>query len=205
MHKLKMEVKRNPGRPRSFDPDEALAHAMRVFWANGYGNTTFKMLEDATGMHAQSLRYVFGDKHSLFLAVLRHYSKTRVDRVVQCLNDRQRTAFAAIQSALALWLEDADREIDQGCLMVNTTGELGREDRAIAEIIEQADRKLVAAFSEAIRAAQKSGEISTYADPKALARMIVTLGDGAMLHSRAKGSSRSAKLAFGALTSMLAR
>lgn len=200
-----MEPKRYPGRPRSFDPEEALAQAMRVFWANGYGNTTFKMLEEATGMHAQSLRYVFGDKHSFFLAVLQHYSKSRVDRVVQCLKDRKRTAFAAIESALALWLEDAGREVDQGCLMVNTTGELGREDRAIAKVIEQADRKLVAAFFEAIVAAQKSGEISTKADAKALARMIVTLGDGAMLHSRAKGSAGSAKLAFGALTSILAR
>ena len=200
-----MDLKRSPGRPRSFVPDEALAQAMRVFWANGYGNTTFKMLEKATGMHAQSLRYVFGDKHSFFLAVLRHYSKTRVDRVVQCLSARHRTAFAAIQSAFALWLEDAGRDVEQGCLMVNTTGELGREDRAIAEVIEQADRKLVAAFSEAIVAAQKSGEISDKTDPKALARMIVTLGDGAMLHSRARGSNRSAKLAFGALTSILAR
>lgn len=200
-----MEAKRNPGRPRSFDPEEALAGAMKVFWTNGYRSTTFKMLEESSGIHAQSLRYVFGDKHSLFLAVLRHYSKLRVDRVVQCLNDRQRPAFVTIQSALALWLEDASRDVGQGCLMVNTTGELGREDRAIAGVIDQADRKLVAAFSEAVLAAQKSGEISTKEDPKALARMIVTLGDGAMLHSRAKGSARTAKLAFSALTSMLAR
>jgi TetR/AcrR family transcriptional repressor of nem operon len=200
-----MDLKRSPGRPRSFIPEEALDQAMRVFWTNGYGNTTFKMLESATGMHAQSLRYVFGDKHSFFLAVLKHYSKTRVDRVVQCLNGRHRSAFAAIQSAFSLWLQDAGREVEQGCLMVNTTGELGREDRAIAEVIEHADRKLVAAFSEAIVAAQKSKEISTRSDPHSLARMIVTLGDGAMLHSRAKGSNRSAKLVFRALTSILAR
>ena len=178
---------------------------MRVFWTNGYGNTTFKMLEKATGMHAQSLRYVFGDKHSLFLAVLGHYSKTRVDRVVQCLTDRDRTAFGAIQRAFALWLEDAGREVEKGCLMVNTTGEFGREDCAIAAVIQQADRKLVAAFSKAIAGAQKSGEISMKADPKALARLFVTLGVGAMLHSRAQGSARSAQLAFGALTSMLAQ
>jgi TetR/AcrR family transcriptional repressor of nem operon len=200
-----MDTKRGPGRPREFDPEDALAKAMRVFWTHGYGKTTYRMLEEATGMHAQSLRYVFGDKHSFFLAVLAHYSRTRVDRVVQCLKQRQPTAFAAIEDALALWLEDAGRAVEQGCLMVNTTGELGREDPEISRVIEEADRKLMAAFAAAIAAAQKAGEITSKADPKALARMIVTLGDGAMLHSRAKGSSKSARNAFGALTSVLAR
>src|SRR5512139_3231149 len=61
------------GRPRSFDPDEVLEHAMGVFWRKGFDATGVADLEAATGLGRQSLYGAFGDKRALFAQVVDFY------------------------------------------------------------------------------------------------------------------------------------
>jgi TetR/AcrR family transcriptional regulator, transcriptional repressor for nem operon len=61
------------GRPRSFEPEEALDRAMTVFWRKGYERTGLLDLEESTGLGRQSLYNVFGDKRVLFTQVIEHY------------------------------------------------------------------------------------------------------------------------------------
>jgi hypothetical protein len=61
------------GRPRSFDRDEALEHAMQVFWRQGYESTTIADLTKAMGINPPSLYAAFGDKEKLFLAAVERY------------------------------------------------------------------------------------------------------------------------------------
>jgi AcrR family transcriptional regulator len=58
------------GRPRSFDPDEALSKAQEMFWDRGYAATSLDDLAAATGLNRPSLYAAFGDKHALYLAAL---------------------------------------------------------------------------------------------------------------------------------------
>lgn len=59
------------GRPRSFDPDEALDKARAVFWNLGYAATSLDDIAAATALNRPSLYAAFGDKHALYLAALR--------------------------------------------------------------------------------------------------------------------------------------
>ena len=64
---------RQRGRPREYDPDDALRRALEVFWKTGYSGTSLDAIAAATGMNRPSLYAAFGDKHALYLKALAHY------------------------------------------------------------------------------------------------------------------------------------
>lgn len=63
-------VKRPRGRPRGFDPEEALKAASERFRTFGYAATSLDDLAAATGLARPSLYAAFGDKKALYLAAL---------------------------------------------------------------------------------------------------------------------------------------
>src|SRR5271154_2908835 len=60
-------------RPRTFDTDEALEAAMRLFWQRGYEATSMQDLVEALGINRASLYGTFGDKAQLFEAAMKRY------------------------------------------------------------------------------------------------------------------------------------
>lgn len=62
------------GRPRSFDPEAALAVAERLFHEKGYDGVGVAELGAAMGVNAPSLYAAFGSKRGLFERALEHYS-----------------------------------------------------------------------------------------------------------------------------------
>lgn len=192
------------GRPRSFDRDDALHNAMLAFWRGGLAETTYAHLEDATGLHRQSLAYAFGDKAALFREALQRYADDKVDAVVERLHPADGRALDGVRATLALWIDDARRESTPGCLLVNAAGELGRpSDPEVGRILDAASDRLVQAFAAAFRRAQEAGEISERLDPDALAHLAVAAGDGALLRSRAGGDPDFARKALSALLGLL--
>ncbi|MGF1545487.1 MAG: TetR/AcrR family transcriptional regulator [Parvularculaceae bacterium] len=192
----------NPGRPRSFDETEALDAAMRAFWAHGFAGTSYEILEEATGLRRQSLRYAFGDKRALFEKALNHYGALRVGEIVEAL-DGDGSPLGNVKTVFDLWIEDAKAGPEQGCLMVNTSGELGRHDEIAAKAITSATRRLTTAFERAFRRAQDVGELSARHSAADLARLAVAAGDGALLHARVSGSQASAARAFRGFLSLV--
>ena len=70
VQKGRSEGARPRGRPRSFDPAEALEKARAVFWNQGYAAASLDDLAAATGLNRPSLYAAFGDKHALYMAAL---------------------------------------------------------------------------------------------------------------------------------------
>jgi len=64
------------GRPRKFDRDDVVAKAMRVFWTNGFTQTSIDDLVGGTNVGAQSLYNAFGNKKDLFIQALNLYLST---------------------------------------------------------------------------------------------------------------------------------
>ena len=65
------EATRKRGRPREFDPAVALASAGKTFLRQGYTGTSLDALASAMKLNKPSLYAAFGDKHALFMSVLR--------------------------------------------------------------------------------------------------------------------------------------
>jgi AcrR family transcriptional regulator len=61
------------GRPREFDPDQALDRALRVFWRSGYEGASIADLTEAMGITKPSLYAAFGNKEELFRKALDRY------------------------------------------------------------------------------------------------------------------------------------
>lgn len=88
---------RTPGRPRRFDPDQAIETAQYLFHSRGYDAVSIADLTNAFGINPPSFYAAFGSKLGLYTRVLERYSQTgaipfaellRDDRpVAQCLMD----------------------------------------------------------------------------------------------------------------------
>lgn len=64
------EELRTRGRPRGFDPDQALARATERFRTRGFDGASLDQLAAATGLARPSLYAAFGNKRALYLAAL---------------------------------------------------------------------------------------------------------------------------------------
>lgn len=176
---VQKEAKRPRGRPRAYDPDEALAKAMGAFWDKGYTATSLDEISAATGMNRPSLYAAFGDKQAIYLKAIERY---RAGPAVKNALASGRTLRDALQrvykAALAIYL-DGDQGA-RGCFVIGTaateavTNPLVREQ--LAGVLHDVDD----AFEARIRQARTEGELPPEADPKTLAKIA-----SATLHSLA--------------------
>lgn len=179
------------GRPRSFNRDQALDAAMKVFWRQGYEGASLSDLTEAMGINRPSLYAAFGDKCALFRKAL--------DRYEECAGSYFRDALAAptareAMEKLMYGAVDAvtDPHNPHGCLMVN--GALACNDET-----EGVRRELVArrnagedAIRRRLKRAHAEGDLPPEANPADLARYVVTVIRG--LGVQASGGATCAQL-----------
>ncbi|RBP07440.1 TetR family transcriptional regulator [Roseiarcus fermentans] len=67
-------ISRPRGRPRRFDPDQAVATAQRLFRARGYDAVSVADVTEALGINPPSFYAAFGSKAGLYARVLERYA-----------------------------------------------------------------------------------------------------------------------------------
>ncbi|MCU7931847.1 MAG: TetR/AcrR family transcriptional regulator [Candidatus Thiodiazotropha sp. (ex Codakia rugifera)] len=117
------------GRKRSFDKQEALEKAMRLFWQSGYSGTSLSDLTTELGINKPSLYAAFGNKEALFKASVEHY--------MACYGAPHWTKLlepsdASLEERLKRFLHAivdlvSDPSLPQGCLVVKSTCESGSQ------------------------------------------------------------------------------
>ena len=166
------------GRPPSFDTDEAIDKATRVFWSQGYTATSMADLLAATRLSRSSLYDTFSSKEALFRRCLQHYA----DEVAGLLAGRLEQAEDArefIEQTFLHFARQADEdEVRQGCFAMNTAVELGHTDSELANEAERSIQRFRRLFEKAIRQAQAQGSISADKDPTAMAQYLVASMSG---------------------------
>ena len=192
---VQKEPTRPRGRPRAYDPEDALARATESFWRAGFSGTSLDDLSAATGMNRPSIYGAFGDKRDLYLAALDRYVEVSRAQMTAALSD------APLASALqrvydgALALYFAKPEAPLGCFLIGTAATEAAVDASVRTKLGSGLRELTRTFEARFRAARKNGEIASDAAPAVLAELA-----GAVLHSialRARaGDSRVSLRAF---------
>ncbi|MBI0538621.1 TetR/AcrR family transcriptional regulator [Roseomonas sp. KE2513] len=92
------------GRPRRFDPEQALAVAQRLFHARGYDAISVADLTEAIGINPPSFYAAFGSKAALYASTLCRYTGTQGIPLTEILRPGR-----PVDEALSALLEDAAR------------------------------------------------------------------------------------------------
>ncbi len=177
------------GRPREFDRDEALDRAVHLFWSKGYEATGVAELCDEMGVGRQSLYNCFGDKESLFEQALNRYAQTRLQPLIDILR-APGSGVANVRRVLELWESQPPDTKRMGCLMANSIAEFGMRDPRLAKALERLLRQMESAFRDALERAAAGGELPPGRDPRDLARLLTTLGQGLATVGRLDASGR---------------
>lgn len=165
------------GRPREFDPEQALAKALRVFWQHGYEGTSMAELTDAMGITKPSLYACFGNKEALFKRALDLYEREKLCYVGTALEapTARGVAERLLNGALATHCGSSD---PQGCLgimsMVACTTEAASIRQDVIARRASSEAALVARFERA----KAEGDLPGSVDPKALAQYLTTVIQG---------------------------
>ncbi|MFI9840122.1 TetR/AcrR family transcriptional regulator [Nonomuraea sp. NPDC051941] len=172
------------GRPKQFDPDAAVGHAMDVFWRKGYAATTPQDLVDALGIGKGSLYNTFGSKHALFEAALSRYRDSQAAALIEMLEepgpvkDRLRRALRLLSE---MDLADPDR---RGCMAVNTAAELGQADESAAQLVRRMFDRTEDAFRALVEEGRRTGEIAADRDARAVGSLLLNTVVGMRLLAR---------------------
>jgi len=160
---------RRRGRPRAYDPEQALRQAIEVFWKKGFAATSLDDIAAATGMNRPSLYAAFGNKHALYLQALTHYQQRSAAemREIFARNDPLRVTLMGIYDAALTLFFSGGR--GRGCFSIGTATTEAADDPEVRAMLAESTRRVDAAFEHRIRAAQQAGDISAHIDPAALA------------------------------------
>lgn len=175
------DVSRKRGRPRGYDPDQALAKARDVFWDAGYSSSSLDRLSEATAMNRPSLYAAFGDKEALYLQTLARYRDDALAGLAEALDPARpvREGLAATYDlALGLYLSGAKGA--RGCFLIGTAATEAVDHPRIKAILADSLRAFDKAIEDRLRMAQAEGALPAGSDPAALAALA-----SAVMHSMA--------------------
>lgn len=117
------------GRPRSFDPDEALGRATERFRTHGFAGTSLDELSEATGLARPSLAAAFGDKRALYVAAIERLT-ARIERQLLRLGEARLPLRELVERILlgGIDLYLTGRDGAEGCLIINTAATQAASD-----------------------------------------------------------------------------
>jgi TetR/AcrR family transcriptional repressor of nem operon len=189
-------------RPREFREGEVLRAVRDRFWRHGYEATSVADLATATGLRAQSLYGAFGNKHDLFIRVLRAYCDRQLAGLERSIAAAPSPWEAVVQVAL---YRDPGRLALRpwGCLLARSTADRGRHDADVRDLATHTYTTTIEAFERCIRAAQDSGEIASTRPARELAQAAFTISQGVVAMRSAAPDDTQFEHARGASEAML--
>jgi AcrR family transcriptional regulator len=179
------------GRPRAFDPDEALEAALRVFWKKGYEGTALSDLTAAMEINRPSIYATFGNKEALFRKALDRYSERMTNFTAEAL--KLATARAVAER---LMVGTADLLScpgnPKGCLMVQGALACGEEADPIRKELIARRATGEAALRGRFARAKAEGDLAAGTDAGDLARYVMAVMHG--MSVQASGGATRAEL-----------
>ncbi|MDF3335900.1 TetR/AcrR family transcriptional regulator [Mycolicibacterium septicum] len=167
-------------RPRSFDEKQVLTAVCDQFWDAGYAATSLEDLMRVSGLGKGSLYAAFGDKHQLFVRALRAYTDANHEHLRKALTEAPR----ALEALRRLLEAPSDAGARRGCLMANSTYELGHADPEVLTHAHRTYETSTALIGDCVARAQREGDVPAGTDPIALARALLAAQQGLVFMGR---------------------
>ncbi|GAA6151360.1 TetR/AcrR family transcriptional regulator [Pseudoteredinibacter isoporae] len=195
-------------RPKEYQQEHVLDRATECFWQHGYTATSMKHLEQATGLTPGSLYNSFGSKDGLFLACLDHYNDTVIGERVRhylkpAIREYQEAPLQGIENFIATAFEPGPAELCLGCLMVNTSVELGPHEETVRQRTTEAMRKVLQGIQYSLNGAQAKGQLSSTVDYRQRAQSLSLMFNGMLVQWRGATDKRWLKNAMTSVRELL--
>ena len=120
------------GRPRRFNPDEAIATAQRLFHEKGYDGLSVADLTQALGINPPSFYAAFGSKAGLYARILDRYADSGAIPLAQIFDVRRPLAESLAEVLLEAARRYAADASATGCIVLEGTRSNDAEARAAA-------------------------------------------------------------------------
>lgn len=153
------------GRNREFDYEQKLDIALKLFWTQGYHETSITDLENHMGMNRSSIYPTYGDKKALLIKCLTKYLKSKVSEYEEILNSPQSDAIEHLRRILRLAVDQNIKE-DRTCLAVKIAFEIALTDETIRHLLANNEKKIEEIYFEIIKSGQQQGCIKVDLDAK---------------------------------------
>ena len=163
------------GRARTFDDQDILERATRLFWRNGYNGTSMRQLVDITGLAKASLYNAFGNKQDIFHSVLKYYIDTKQTQSLALLA-QGRTGRQALEAYFANIVRvTAQNSPTPGCLLVNTAAEQGPHQASMRDIVDRGIKRTERHLANTVQRGIEDGSINPGADPELAGFCLTTM------------------------------
>ena len=162
------------GRRRTFEMEEALAIATRLFW-RGYDRTSLAELTGAMGIAPASFYFAFSSKETLFRQVVERYLESLADDFDRAF--QAPTTGGGVKALLRRYVDVVtDSDHPPGCLVVNNSPSVDGEPvrRWLADLRTALRVRLQERFCADLAA----GKLPDNFDPGTMARFVVTVAGG---------------------------
>ena len=172
-------------RPRQFDPEITLDFAVDTFWEWGFEATSIEKLCRNLKLNPGSLYGAYGDKRTLFVAILdRYVDKVSSEAIEQIAGNP--SGVAGIRAYFDFLIEAIiEGKRRWGCLLTNSLVELSGRDPEVAAKVALHFARLETAFASALMRSRASGELQSDAGPE-LAPYLVCIVQGLNVLARTK-------------------
>ncbi|CAM1356567.1 TetR/AcrR family transcriptional regulator [Tenacibaculum halocynthiae] len=145
-------------RKKQYIEEEVIDKAMRLFWRNGYENTSMQMLEKEMGINKFSIYSSFGNKHGVFIKSIELY-KRKTNKMFTKLKEENN----GINDIKTFFYDSVDvcyqEGNHKGCLMTNTYNEFSNTtDSEINELINFFMNSLKEIFIQKLKDESKNDE-----------------------------------------------
>lgn len=179
------------GRRKQHTRDELLAKAMEIFRDHGFAGTSAEMLVEGIGVSRYSLYEEFGNKQGLFDLALQRYDEEVIGRRFGPL-EKPDAGLDEVCALLAFYGSSADGPASgRGCLLCNTAVEFGPDDPSGAGFVQQYFGRLSGAFGNALKNAQKMGQLHSTVDTRKEAAFFTSSVLGLFVMLRAKAPKQT--------------
>lgn len=172
------------GRAKIFKHSQVLERAMKVFWKNGYDNSSLKELLSEMEILNGSFYNTFGSKKNLFIEVVRYYNAQVTARRCALLIDAP-----SFKKGVRLFFEEIVNEHKNcsnpaGCLFVQSFNSEIAKDEEYKIFIKESTESFEKFFEEQIDKGIKNEELSDGINSSVVASILVTHIQGMMIQSQ---------------------
>lgn len=155
--------------------------AMELFWRKGYGSTSIADILETAGVNSGSLYYFFKGKQELLVAVLEGYrdgiGPMLLEPAWDGIEEPIERVFALLGTYRRLLVET---DFFYGCPIGSLALELHEPDPQVRELIAANFTN----WTEAVRGCLEQAGLAASTDTKALAELVLTVMEGAVMQTR---------------------